>query len=91
MAACSCNLSIQQVKKKNKKKKLDISFWNYSYFERCQWSEWTVLSASCTIMLAKSTALCWNMLLYCMYHNTQYYTYVAIIRQGLALMFSSDM
>jgi len=38
--------------------------------ERCQSSEQTVLSASCTItiMLAQSTVLCWNMLLCCMYH-----------------------
>ena len=27
-----------------------------------------VFSASCAIMLAKSTVLCWNMLLCCMYH-----------------------
>jgi len=46
-----------------------IRFWNYNlfgYLKGAKWSEYTVLSPSCTIMLAKSTVLCWNMLLCCM-------------------------
>jgi len=44
---------------------------NYNYFGYLKGANEvnkTVLSASCTIMLAKSTVLCRNMLLCCMYH-----------------------
>jgi len=61
---------------------------NYNYFGYLkganevnrQYFQQAVLLYYCT-MLAKSTVLCWNMLVCCMYHYAQ--NYAGIIHQGL--------